>query len=69
MRQMQFIDPFASNPLRDEHADEGAKFMPAAMEKPAAASPAPRRQDREHEVRRLINDLAELVSRSKPPVS
>jgi hypothetical protein len=67
---MQFIDPFAPDKrMRGEQAGEDAEAIPESAEKPAGVSSAAHRRDREHEVRRLINDLAELAARRKPPAS
>jgi hypothetical protein len=69
MENVSFIDPFAAGDQRPVKPPREPKPVTEPPKVPAAASPAVPTRSREHEVQRLIRDLAVLAARNKPPVT
>jgi hypothetical protein len=69
MENLSFIDPFAAGDRPSVKPPREPKPAPEPPKGPAATSPAVPARSREHEVQRLIRDLAVLAARNKPPVA
>ena len=69
MENVSFIDPFAAGDRPPVKPPREPKPAPEPPKGPAATSPAVPTRSREHEVQRLIRDLAVLAARNKPPVA
>ncbi|PNI09592.1 hypothetical protein CXX84_04935 [Arthrobacter sp. AFG7.2] len=67
MENVHFIDPFAAGDQPPVKPTSEPKPAPEPLKGPAATSPAVPARGREHEVQRLIRDLAVLAARNKPP--
>lgn len=69
MGQVTFIDPFAREGKQPSTpTSEDTLPVPVPSGRPPATPPVASARGREHELRRLINDLAALASRNSPPV-
>lgn len=69
MENVSFIDPFAAGDRPAVKPPRDPKPAPEPPKGPAATPPAVPTRGREHEVQRLIRDLAVLAARNKPPVA
>jgi hypothetical protein len=68
MENVSFIDPFAAGDQPPVKRHREPKPVSEPPKVPAATPPAVPARSREHEVQRLIRDLAVLAARNKPPV-
>ncbi len=68
MERLTFIDPFASEGKHPStRTPRDTPPVPVPSGRLPATPPVARARGREHELRRLINDLAALASRNSPP--
>ncbi|WP_258804301.1 hypothetical protein [Pseudarthrobacter sp. NS4] len=69
MEQVTFIDPFGSEGKQPSTPTPEATLpVPVPSGRPPATPPVARARGREHELRRLIDDLAALASRNSTAV-